>query len=166
MRRANESPDTILGHELKSGVKVVGDYDNDLPLICAYGDELNQIWTDLMDNPIGGMHGHGELRVRTARDLDNCILVEIVDNGPGIPAEVLPHIFDPFFTTKGVGEGTDLGLDTACRIVRNHYGEIHVTSQPGDTRFKVCLPCGRLYFECQRTTSVSSSWRGEPPRYS
>jgi signal transduction histidine kinase len=131
---------TILGHQLKRGVKVVRDYDKDLPLICAYGGELNQIWTNLMDNAIEAMHGQGELRVRTARDLDDRILVEIGDNGPGIPTEVLPYIFDPFFTTKGVGEGTGLGLDTACRIVRNHHGEIQVTSQPGDTRFKVYLP--------------------------
>lgn len=135
-----ESTLTILGHQLKRGVRVVRDYDKELPLICAYGGDLNQIWTNLMDNAIEAMHGQGELRVRTARDLDDRILVEIGDNGPGIPAEVLPHIFDPFFTTKGVGEGTGLGLDTACRIVRNHNGEIHVTSQPGDTRFKVYLP--------------------------
>jgi signal transduction histidine kinase len=130
---------TMLGHQLKRGVHVVREYDKGLPLICAYGGELNQIWTNLIDNAIEAMHGQGELRVRTTREIDK-VLVEICDSGPGIPADVLPRIFDPFFTTKGVGEGTGLGLDTACRIARNHHGEIRVSSQPGDTRFQVYLP--------------------------
>jgi signal transduction histidine kinase len=134
-----ESTLTILGHRLKGGIKVVRDYDRDLPQICAHGGELNQIWTNLLDNAIEAMQGQGELRLRTARELDR-VLVEIGDNGPGIPAEIQPHIFEPFFTTKGVGEGTGLGLDTVCRIVRNHHGEIKVISQPGDTRFRVYLP--------------------------
>jgi signal transduction histidine kinase len=92
-----------------------------------------------MANAIEAMQGKGELRVRTARELDR-VLVEIGDNGPGIPPDVLPHIFEPFFTTKGVGEGTGLGLDTVCRIVRNHHGEISVSSHPADTRFQVYLP--------------------------
>ena len=92
-----------------------------------------------MANAIEAMQGKGELRVRTARDLDR-VLVEIRDNGPGIAPDVLPHIFEPFFTTKGVGEGTGLGLDTVDRIVRNHHGEIRVSSNPGDTRFQVYLP--------------------------
>jgi signal transduction histidine kinase len=134
-----ESTLTILGHRLKSGVKVVREYDKNLPRICAFGGELNQIWTNLMDNAIEAMQGKGELRLRTARELDR-VLVEIGDNGPGIAPDVLPHIFEPFFTTKGVGEGTGLGLDTVCRIVRNHHGEIRASSRPGDTRFQVYLP--------------------------
>ena len=134
-----ESTLTILGHRLKGGVKVIREYDKGLPPICAFGGELNQIWTNLIDNAIEAMQGKGELRVRTARELDR-LLVEITDNGPGIPPEVQPHIFEPFFTTKGVGDGTGLGLDTVCRIVRNHQGEIRVTSHPGDTRFQVYLP--------------------------
>jgi len=130
---------TILHHNLKGGIKVVREYAADLPRVCAFGGELNQIWTNLISNAIEAMQGKGELRVRTARDLDR-VLVEIGDNGPGIPADVLPHIFDPFFTTKGVGEGTGLGLDTVCRIIRNHHGEIRVSSHPGDTRFQVYLP--------------------------
>ncbi len=130
---------TILNHRLKNGVTVVREYGRDLPHICAYGGELNQIWTNLIANAIEAMQGKGELRVRTARELDR-VLVEIGDNGPGIPADVLPHIFDPFFTTKGVGEGTGLGLDTVCRIIRSHHGEIRVVSQPGDTRFQVYIP--------------------------
>jgi signal transduction histidine kinase len=87
------------------------------------------------------MQGQGELRIRTARELDN-LLVEIGDTGPGIPPEVRSHIFEPFFTTKGEGQGRGLGLDTACRIVREHSGEITVESAPGDTRFQVRLPLG------------------------
>ena len=130
---------TMLSHQLKRGINVVREYDKNLPLICAHGGELNQIWTNLIDSAIEAMRGQGELRVRTVCEIDN-ILVEICDNGPGIPADVLPHIFDPFFTTKSVGNGTGLGLDTACRIAKNHHGDIRVTSRPGDTRFQVYLP--------------------------
>jgi len=134
-----ESTLTILGHRLKGGIRVVREYDKNLPRICAFGGELNQIWTNLISNAIEAMQGKGELRLRTARELDR-VLVEIGDNGPGISPDVLPHIYEPFFTTKGVGEGTGLGLDTVRRIVRNHHGEIRVSSQPGDTRFQVYLP--------------------------
>ena len=134
-----ESTLTILHHRLKGGINVVREYGENLPRICAFGGELNQVWTNLMGNAIEAMQGKGELRVRTARDLDR-VLVEIRDNGPGIAPDVLPHIFEPFFTTKGVGEGTGLGLDTVDRIVRNHHGEIRVSSNPGDTRFQVYLP--------------------------
>jgi signal transduction histidine kinase len=139
LRHGLENTLAILHHRLKNGIKVIRDYDESLPKICAYGGELNQIWTNLIANAIEAMQGKGELRVRTARELDR-VLVEIGDNGSGIPENVLPHIFEPFFTTKGVGEGTGLGLDTACRIIRNHHGEIRVTSHPGDTRFLVTLP--------------------------
>jgi signal transduction histidine kinase len=139
LRQGLENTLTILQHRWKGGVNVVRDYAENLPRICAYGGELNQIWTNLIANAIEAMQGKGELRVRTARELDR-VLVEIGDNGPGIPPDVLPHIFDPFFTTKGVGEGTGLGLDTACRIIRSHHGEIRVSSHPGDTRFQVYLP--------------------------
>jgi signal transduction histidine kinase len=139
LRQGLENTLTILHHQIKNGITVVREYDESLPRICAFGGELNQIWTNLMANAIEAMHGKGELRVRTSRDLDR-VLVEIGDSGPGIPPDVLPHIFEPFFTTKGVGEGTGLGLDTVGRIVRNHHGEIRVHSRPGDTRFQVFLP--------------------------
>jgi signal transduction histidine kinase len=139
LRQGLENTLTILNHKFKGGIKVIREYDEGLPRICAFGGELNQIWTNLIANAIESMHGEGELRVRTARELDR-VLVEIGDNGPGIPPDVLPHIFEPFFTTKGVGEGTGLGLDTACRIIRNHHGEIRVSSHPGDTRFQIFLP--------------------------
>src|SRR5947199_5632630 len=130
---------TILNHKLKHGVAVQRDYQRVPFLVNSFGSELNQVWTNLIDNAIDAMGGKGELRVRTYRD-DNCVVVEIGDNGPGISPEVQPHIFEPFFTTKGVGEGTGLGLDTVKRIVKKHRGNIQVSSKPGDTRFQVWLP--------------------------
>ena len=130
---------TILNHKLKRGVTVKRDYQSVPFLVNSFGSELNQIWTNIIDNAIDAMGGKGELRVRTYRE-DACVVVEIGDNGPGISQNVLPHIFDPFFTTKGVGEGTGLGLDTTQRIVRKHRGQIQVESKPGDTRFQVWLP--------------------------
>jgi signal transduction histidine kinase len=130
---------TILNHKLKRGVTVVRDYQKIPLLVNSFGSELNQVWTNLIDNAIDAMGGKGELRVRAYRDAE-CVVVEIGDNGPGISAAVEPHIFEPFFTTKGVGEGTGLGLDTVQRIVRKHRGTIQVDSKPGDTRFSVWLP--------------------------
>jgi signal transduction histidine kinase len=130
---------TILNHKLKRGVVVQRDYEPIPLLVDSFGSELNQVWTNLIDNAIDAMGGKGELRVRTYRE-DTCVVVEIGDNGPGIPAEIRPRIFEPFFTTKGVGEGTGLGLDTVLRIVKKHRGNIQVTSKPGDTRFQVWLP--------------------------
>ncbi len=140
VRASLETTLTILQFKCKGGVKVVRDYAPDLPRITAYGSELNQVWTNLMDNALDALGGKGQLFVRTARE-DDCILVEIGDDGPGIPEDIQGRIFDPFFTTKGVGEGTGLGLDTAYRIVvARHHGDLRVTSEPGDTRFQVRLP--------------------------
>ncbi len=131
---------TILNHKLKHGITVKRDYDKNLPHICAYGSELNQVWTNLIDNGIAAMNGQGEITLRTAQEQDN-VLIEIADNGPGIPSAIQHHIFEPFFTTKGVGEGTGLGLDIARRIVvQKHTGDIRFDSKPGDTRFQVRLP--------------------------
>ena len=130
---------TILNHKLKHGVVVLRDYERVPLLVNSFGSELNQVWTNLIDNAIDAMGGKGELRVRTYRD-DSCVVVEIADSGPGISPENQPHIFEPFFTTKGVGEGTGLGLDTVQRIVKKHKGNIQVDSKPGDTRFEVRLP--------------------------
>jgi signal transduction histidine kinase len=130
---------TILNYKLKRGVVVKRDYQRIPLLVNSFGSELNQVWTNLIDNAIDAMSGHGELRVRTYRD-DSCVVVEIGDNGPGIPSQVKAHIFEPFFTTKAVGQGTGLGLDTVQRIVKKHRGNIQVTSEPGDTRFQVWLP--------------------------
>ena len=130
---------TILNHKLKHGVIVKRDYQRVPLLVNSFGSELSQVWTNLIDNAVDAMDGNGELRVRTYRE-DPCVVVEIGDNGPGISPEVKPHIFDPFFTTKGVGQGTGLGLDTVQRIVKKHRGSIHVSSEPGNTRFQVWLP--------------------------
>ncbi|MFZ0736441.1 MAG: ATP-binding protein [Candidatus Acidiferrales bacterium] len=130
---------TIMNHKIKRGVVVRRDYERIPLLVNSFGSELNQVWTNLIDNAIGAMGGKGELRVRTYRE-DDCVVVEIGDNGPGILPELQPHIFEPFFTTKAVGEGTGLGLDTVQRIVKKHRGNIQVTSKPGDTRFQVWLP--------------------------
>ena len=130
---------TILNHKLKKGVEVKRDYQQVPLLVNSFGSELSQVWTNIIDNAVDAMQGKGELRLRVYRD-DFCVVVEIGDNGPGIPAEVEAHIFEPFFTTKGVGQGTGLGLDTVQRIVRKHRGNIQVDSQPGDTRFQVWLP--------------------------
>jgi signal transduction histidine kinase len=130
---------TILNYKLKRGVVVQRDYQQVPFLVNSFGSELNQVWTNIIDNAIDAMGGKGELRVRTYRD-DGCVVVEIGDNGPGISSDVKPHIFEPFFTTKGVGEGTGLGLDTVQRIVKKHRGNIQVNSKPGDTRFQVWLP--------------------------
>lgn len=130
---------TILNHKLKKGVAVERDYQPVPLLVDSFGSELNQVWTNIIDNAIDAMGGKGQLRIRTYRD-DRCVVVEIGDSGPGISAEIQPHIFEPFFTTKGVGEGTGLGLDTVQRIVRKHRGSINVSSKPGDTRFQIFLP--------------------------
>ncbi len=130
---------TILNHKLKRGVTVERDYQKIPLLVNSFGSELNQVWTNIIDNAIDAMGGEGKLHVRTFRE-DNCVVVEITDNGPGIPDDVKSHIFEPFFTTKAVGEGTGLGLDTVQRIVKKHRGSIQVNSKPGDTRFQVSLP--------------------------
>ncbi len=129
----------IMNHKLKHGVVVERDYNSIPLLVNSFGSELNQVWTNIIDNAIDAMGGKGILRVRTYRE-DDCVVVEIGDNGPGISSEVEAHIFEPFFTTKGVGEGTGLGLDTVQRIVKKHRGNIQVASKPGDTRFQVWLP--------------------------
>jgi signal transduction histidine kinase len=130
---------TIMNHKLKRGVTVHRDYQSVPLLVNSFGSELNQVWTNLIDNAIDAMGANGDLRVRTYRE-DDCVVVEIADNGPGISPQVQPHIFEPFFTTKGVGEGTGLGLDTVMRIVKKHRGSIQLRSTPGDTRFQVWLP--------------------------
>ena len=135
-----ESTLVIFKHKLKKGVKVVRDYDRDLPKVCAQGGELNQVWTNVIDNAIDAMSGMGTLTIRTSRDRD-CVVVEIGDTGPGIPPELQRRIFDPFFTTKEVGQGTGLGLDISYRIVvRRHHGDIRVDSRPGATWLKIWIP--------------------------
>jgi PAS domain S-box-containing protein len=131
---------TMLGYKLKRGTNVIREYDRTLPRITAPGGELNQVWMNLLDNAIDAAGDEGEIHIRTSRDGGEMV-VEIVDNGPGVPAEVQGRIFDPFYTTKGVGQGTGLGLDVARRIVSDRCGGmIGFESEPGETRFWVRLP--------------------------
>ncbi|MEY9849094.1 ATP-binding protein [Streptacidiphilus sp. MAP5-3] len=133
----------LLAGKLGPDITVVRDYDASLPSIPGYPAELNQVWTNLIDNAAWAMHSTGNggtLTVRTARDGEK-VLVEIRDTGPGVPAEVQSRVFDPFFTTKPVGEGTGLGLDISWRIIVNrHGGDLRLQSEPGDTRFQIRLP--------------------------
>jgi len=145
----------MLSHKLK-GVTLIRDYDRTLPRIPAYGTELNQVWTNLIDNAVDAVNGQGEVRIRTRRD-DDHLVVEIHDNGSGIPENVREHLFEPFFTTKGVGKGTGLGLIISYRIVADrHHGEIEFESKPGHTAFLTRLPMTRNALE----TSARSN---EPP---
>ncbi|NCC35413.1 MAG: HAMP domain-containing histidine kinase, partial [Chloroflexia bacterium] len=127
-----------LRHRLK-GITVINEYSHDLPMLMGRGGELNQVWTNLIVNAADALKGSGTIKIIT-RCEHNFAMVEIADDGPGIPSDVLPRIFEPFFTTKGVGAGTGLGLDISYRIITQHNGTIEVQSQPGATRFIVRLP--------------------------
>jgi signal transduction histidine kinase len=130
----------IMEHKLKLGVTVKREYAKDLPKIEAYASELNQVWTNIIDNAIDAMNGKGEITLRTYEQGDQ-VVVEIIDNGPGIPKEIQSRIMEPFFTTKPPGQGTGLGLHVTHDIVVNrHHGLLQVESKPGETRFRVTLP--------------------------
>jgi signal transduction histidine kinase len=131
---------TILNHRIKKGIIITREYDTTLPYIHAFGSELNQVWMNLIDNAIDAMDSKGQLTIRTSRD-NNSVLVELVDNGSGIPLAIQSRIFEPFFTTKCVGKGTGLGLEIAYQIVvKKHHGKIYFESRPGETHFWVSLP--------------------------
>jgi signal transduction histidine kinase len=129
----------MLKYKLKHGITIEKYFDKNLPRVCAYGGELNQVWTNLIDNAADAMKNGGKLGIRTALDQDS-VVVELTDTGTGIAPEIQDKIFEPFFTTKKMGEGTGLGLDTVYRIIRRHRGSILVESKPGNTCFKVRLP--------------------------
>ena len=130
----------MLSGKIPPGIQVVREYDRSLPAIPAYAAELNQVWTNLIDNAVAAMGVTGVLTVRTGSDRDQ-VFVDICDTGAGVPPEIRDRIFEPFFTTKAVGQGTGLGLDITWRIVANkHHGDVQVESVPGDTRFRVRLP--------------------------
>jgi signal transduction histidine kinase len=139
IKKSLETTLTIMNHKLKRGIAIKREYAPDVPLVMAYGSELNQVWTNLIDNAADAMKDKGVLTIRTIRENDY-VVVEIADTGPGIPAEVQSRIFEPFFTTKGVGEGTGLGLDVVYRIVQKHRGLVTLKSEPGFTRFSVRIP--------------------------
>jgi signal transduction histidine kinase len=130
----------MLTHKIGNGVKIVKDYDRSLPQVPAHPAELNQVWTNLIDNAVQAMNGAGTLTVKTYRE-DDHVVVSVGDSGPGVPEDLKKRVFEPFFTTKPVGEGTGLGLDISYRIIVNgHGGDIRLESKPGDTRFLVRLP--------------------------
>jgi signal transduction histidine kinase len=141
VREGLENTLIMLGHKLKKGnVEITREFEDDLPPVCAHGGELNQVWTNLLDNAIDAVEGDGHVGVRVVREGD-LVLVEISDDGHGIPEEIRERIFEPFFTTKEVGKGTGLGLDISYRVVVEDLGgDIRVSSEPGDTRFEVRLP--------------------------
>jgi signal transduction histidine kinase len=133
----------MFGHRVGKDkpIELVKEYDKSLPKIHCYPGDLNQVWTNIIDNAVQAMGGSGTLTMRTARENDDMVRVEICDDGPGIPDDVLDRIFTPFFTTKPFGEGTGLGLDLAWRIVvEKHHGNLRVESEPGNTRFIIMLP--------------------------
>jgi signal transduction histidine kinase len=133
---------TMLAHKLKkAGIKVVEDFRHEPPEACIFVSEMNQVWTNIIDNAIDAMEGRRDsvLEIRTERDRDFSV-VSITDNGPGIPADIKDKIFDAFYTTKPIGKGTGLGLDVVRNIVGQHNGKVEVTSEPGKTTFKVCFP--------------------------
>jgi signal transduction histidine kinase len=153
---------TMLGHKLGDGIEVVRDYDRSLPHIAAFPGELNQVWTNLIDNAVDAMDGHGTLTVRTRPGLDDRLVVEIGDTGPGVPDDVRTRIFEPFFTTKPIGKGTGLGLDVAWRIVvGRHRGDIRLESEPGDTRFQVVLPLREPDEQAGEATGEAGETAGE-----
>jgi signal transduction histidine kinase len=130
----------ILQHKLKKGVTVKREYAPNLPHIQAYASELNQVWTNIIDNAVDAMNGKGEIKIKTYEE-DNRVVVEISDNGPGIPEEIQTRIFEPFFTTKAPGHGTGLGLHISHDIIANHHhGQLMVESKPGQTKFRAVLP--------------------------
>jgi signal transduction histidine kinase len=144
VHEALDSTLVIMRNKLKTGIAVVRDYCPDLPPVAAYGSELNQVWTNLLDNAADAIYSQsaptGTVTIRTRSDGDHAT-VELEDDGPGIPEEIQPHLFDPFFTTKGPGKGTGLGLSTTYSIVtEKHHGTIAVDSRPGRTVFTVTLP--------------------------
>ena len=140
LKEGIENTLVILGNKLKAGIAVRREYAADLPRIEAYGSELNQVWTNLIDNAADAMNGKGNLTVRARRE-GKGVVVEVEDDGPGIPQKIRPRIFDAFFTTKPPGKGTGLGLNVSYNIVvHRHRGSIDVTSAPGKTCFKVWLP--------------------------
>jgi signal transduction histidine kinase len=140
LRKGLDNTLIILHNKLKRGVTVVREYAEDLPVIEAYASELNQVWTNIIDNAIDAMDGEGTLIVRTRQE-DRWVVVEIEDSGRGIPVENQSKIFDPFFTTKGPGEGTGLGLNISRNlVVQKHKGQISVKSEPGSTCFSIRLP--------------------------
>jgi signal transduction histidine kinase/predicted CoA-binding protein len=146
----------MLRHKLKEGVDVKRDYEEGLPKIQAYGSELNQVWTNIIDNAVDAMNSKGEIGIKTRKN-GEWIIVEIEDNGPGIPEDIQEKIFSPFFTTKAVGKGTGLGLNISYKIIEKHSGEIKIYSKPGKTRFQINLPVDFQHVKQGTTPAMNSN---------
>jgi signal transduction histidine kinase len=141
LRTGIEQTLVILRHRLKEGIEVELDFDDDLPEIEAYGSELNQVWTNLIDNAADAMDGRGRIAIRAVRDPErDGVRVTICDSGPGIPVDIQDRLFEPFFTTKPPGKGTGLGLHISYNVIASHGGDIDVESKPGETCFVITLP--------------------------
>ena len=140
LREGVESTLRILQHKLKTKhIKVQLEMPDSLPRVCVSPGEMNQVWTNLIDNAIDALPEAGEIRIEAAQDRE-FVITKVIDNGSGIPEDVVGQIFDPFFTTKEIGKGSGLGLEIAQNIIKRHRGQIKVSSQPGRTEFNVCLP--------------------------
>jgi signal transduction histidine kinase len=135
-----ESTLVIMQHKLKKGVTIKREYSPNLPRIEAYASELNQVWTNIIDNAVDAMNRKGEIKIKTYAE-DQHVIIEIADNGPGIPKDIQSRIFEPFYTTKAPGQGTGLGLHISHDIIANrHHGQLLVESKPGETKFRIILP--------------------------
>jgi len=144
LHRDIENTLTLMGYKLREkNISVKKIFSEDMPEVAVYVGEMNQVWTNIIDNAIYAMPRDGELIIETSAG-DKSIYVQIIDNGPGIPPEIQSRIFDPFFTTKKVGDGTGIGLDLVNRIIKHHNGEIKVQSKPGRTEFKICIPYTKI----------------------
>ena len=140
IHRDIENTLTLMGYKLRGkNIKVKKSFDENINEVPAFVGELNQVWTNIIDNAIDALPQNGEITIETSSD-DKNVYVKILDNGPGIPQEIINRIFDPFFTTKKVGEGTGIGLDLVKRIIDHHNGEVKVDSKPGRTEFIICIP--------------------------
>ena len=140
IHRDIENTLTLMGYKLRGkNIKVKKSFDENINEVPAFVGELNQVWTNIIDNAIDALPQNGEITIETSSD-DKNVYVKIIDNGPGIPQEIINRIFDPFFTTKKVGEGTGIGLDLVKRIIDHHNGEVKVDSKPGRTEFIICIP--------------------------
>lgn len=156
-----ESALVILSDELKRGTKVQRRYDSDLPQIEAFAADLNTVWHNLIDNAVDALDGKGTITITTTCD-NEWVVVEVGDDGPGVPAEIQERVFEPFFTTKGMGRGTGLGLDAVYRIVvEGHHGEIRLESEPGATRFVVRLPVKQPKSDSKRSDDAEGEGSGQ-----
>ena len=150
----------ILRHKMKKGIEIRREYAKSMPKIQAYGSELNQVWTNLIDNAVDAIGEKGVILIRTSHK-DGWVTVEIIDDGPGIPEEIQPKLFTPFFTTKPMGKGTGLGLNISYNIINKHGGKIHLHSKPGNTRFIINVPVDFQQIQKEISEHSEEDWEEE-----